>query len=155
MRPYLAQIKSNLRLMGRDRTVLFFSYLFPLVFFFPFAQLFGGKQSPAAMAQVISMVLMIGVLGNGFFGAGMRAVQDRETNVLRRFKVAPINAGPIIVASLVSGLVAFLPTVLLFLLFATTIYHMPFPHNVVSMIVFVAIGVVTFRSLGMIIAAVV
>ena len=118
MRPYLAQIKSTLRLMGRDRSVLFFSYLFPLVFFFLFAQLFDGRQSPAAMAQVISMVLIIGVLGNGFFGAGMRAVQDRETNVLRRFKVAPVSAAPIIVASLVSGLVSFLPSVFLFFFFS-------------------------------------
>ncbi len=155
MRPYIAQIKSNLRLMGRDRSVLFFSYVFPLVFFFPFAQLFGGKQSPAVMAQVIAMVLIIGILGNGFFGAGMRAVQDRETNVLRRFKVAPINAGPIIVASLVSGLVAFLPTVFLFLFFARVMYHMPIPHRLFSLIIFVCIGVVAFRSMGMIIAAVV
>jgi imidazolonepropionase-like amidohydrolase/ABC-type multidrug transport system permease subunit len=153
MKPYLAQIRSNLRLMGRDRTVLFFSYLFPLVFFFPFAQMFGGKQSPAAMAQVISMVLMIGILGSGFFGAGMRAVQDRETNVLRRFKVAPISAGPIIIASLVSGLVAFLPTVFLFIFFARVIYHMPVPHNLLSLLIFVCIGVVSFRAMGMIIAA--
>ncbi len=81
--------------MGRDRSILFFSYLFPLVFFFLFAQLFDAKESPAAMAQVISMVLIIGVLGNGFFGAGMRAVQDRETNVLRRFKVAPVMPRPL------------------------------------------------------------
>jgi imidazolonepropionase-like amidohydrolase/ABC-type multidrug transport system permease subunit len=153
MKPYLAQIRSNLRLMGRDRSVLFFSYLFPLVFFFPFAQMFGGKQSPAAMAQVIAMVLMIGILGSGFFGAGMRAVQDRETNVLRRFKVAPINAGPIIIASLVSGLVAFLPTVFLFIFFAKVIYHMPVPHNLLSLVLFVCIGVVSFRAMGMIIAA--
>ncbi len=153
MKPYLAQIRSNLRLMGRDRTVLFFSYLFPLVFFFPFAQMFGGKQSPAAMSQVISMVLMIGILGSGFFGAGMRAVQDRETNVLRRFKVAPISAGPIIIASLVSGLVAFLPTVFLFIFFARVIYHMPVPHNLLSLLIFVCIGVVSFRAMGMIIAA--
>jgi imidazolonepropionase-like amidohydrolase/ABC-type multidrug transport system permease subunit len=153
MKPYLAQIRSNLRLMGRDRSVLFFSYLFPLVFFFPFAQMFGGKQSPAAMAQVIAMVLMIGILGSGFFGAGMRAVQDRETNVLRRFKVAPISAGPIIIASLVSGLVAFLPTVFLFIFFARVIYHMPVPHNLLSLFIFVCIGVVSFRAMGMIIAA--
>ena len=155
MRPYLAQIKSTLRLMGRDRSVLFFSYLFPLAFFFPFAQLFDARQSPAVMAQVISMVLIIGVLGNGFFGAGMRAVQDRETNVLRRFKVAPINAGPIIVASLASGLVAFLPTVFLFLFFARVIYHMPLPHHLLSLLLFVCLGVIAFRSIGMIIAAVV
>lgn len=155
MRPYLAQIQSNLRLMGRDRSVLFFSYLFPLVFFFPFAQLMGGRQSAAAMAQVISMVIIIGVLGNGFFGAGMRAVQDRETNVLRRFKVTPVGAGPIIVASLVSGLVAFLPSVIFYFILARAVYHMPIPSNVLSILLFVCIGVVAFRSMGMIIAAVV
>lgn len=141
--------------MGRDRALLFFSYMFPLVFFFLFAQLFEGRQSPAAMAQVIAMVIIIGVLGNGFFGAGMRAVQDRETNVLRRFKVAPVGAGPIIVASLVSGLVAFIPSVILFFLFGRVIYHMPIPANVLSVFVFVCVGVVAFRSMGMIIAAVV
>jgi len=155
MKPYLAQIKSTLRLMGRDRSVLFFSYVFPLVFFFLFAQLFDGRQSAAAMAQVISMVLIIGILGNGFFGAGMRAVQDRETNVLRRFKVAPVSAAPIIVASLVSGLVAFLPSVFLFFFFAATVYRMPLPHNLFSIVLFISIGVIAFRAMGMIIAAVV
>jgi imidazolonepropionase-like amidohydrolase/ABC-type multidrug transport system permease subunit len=155
MKPYIAQIRSNLRLMGRDRSVLFFSYLFPLVFFFLFAQLFDAGQSPAAMAQVISMVLIIGVLGNGFFGAGMRAVQDRETNVLRRFKVAPVSAGPIIVAAIVSGLVSFVPTVLFFFLFARLVYHTPLPHNFLSVLIFVCIGLIAFRAIGMIIAAVV
>src|ERR1700761_1783702 len=155
MKPYIAQIKSNLRLMGRDRSVLFFSYMFPLVFFFIFAQMMSGRQSAAAMAQVIAMVIIIGVLGNGFFGARMRAVQDRETNVLRRFKVAPVGPAPIIVASLVSGLVAFLPSVILFFVFARFIYHMPVPTNVLSILLFVCIGVIAFRSLGMIVASVV
>src|ERR1700741_1907445 len=101
------------------------------------------------MAQVIASVIMIGVLGNGFFGAGMRAVQDRETNVLRRFKVAPINAAPIIVASLVSGLVSYLPTVALFLLLARAVYHMPLPANMLSVLLFISLGMVAFRSMGM------
>ena len=121
MKPYLAQIKSNLRLMGRDRSVLFFSYLVSAGLLFPVCPVVRAvHRVPRPWRRSLSMVLIIGVLGNGFFGAGMRAVQDRETNVLRRFKVAPISAGPIIVASLVSGLVAFLPTVFLFLFFATT-----------------------------------
>jgi imidazolonepropionase-like amidohydrolase/ABC-type multidrug transport system permease subunit len=155
MKPYIAQIRSNLRLMGRDRSVLVLSYFFPLIFFFLFAQLYDAGKSPAAMAQVITMVLIIGVLGSGFFGAGMRAVQDRETNVLRRFKVAPINAAPIIVASLVSGLVSFLPTVVLFLLLARAVYHMPLPANTLSVLLFISLGLVAFRSMGMIVASVV
>ncbi|MBV8570939.1 MAG: amidohydrolase family protein [Acidobacteriaceae bacterium] len=155
MRPYLAYIASTLRLMGRDRSVLFFSYLFPLVFYFIFAQLFDARQNPSAMAQVIAMVLIIAVLGNGFFGAGMRAVQDRETNVLRRFKVTPIGAGPIVVSALVAGLVGFLPVVILFFVLARIVYRMPLPHNFAAILIFVCVGVLAFRSLGMIIAAVV
>jgi imidazolonepropionase-like amidohydrolase/ABC-type multidrug transport system permease subunit len=155
MRPYIAQTASNLRLMGRDRGVLFYSYMFPMVFFFVFAQVFHAGASPGAMAQVIAMVLIIGVLGNGFFGAGIRTVLDRETNVLRRFKVAPISAGPIIVASMISGLVAYLPTLFLFLIFGRVIYQTPFPHNFLSLVFFLSIGLLSFRAMGMIIAAVV
>ena len=39
-------------------------------------------------------MLVIGVLGNGLFGAGMRAVMDREAGILRRFKVTPITPLP-------------------------------------------------------------
>jgi imidazolonepropionase-like amidohydrolase/ABC-type multidrug transport system permease subunit len=155
MRPYIAQTASNLRLMGRDRGVLFYSYMFPMVFFFVFAQVFHAGASPGAMAQVIAMVLIIGVLGNGFFGAGIRTVLDRETNVLRRFKVAPINAGPIIVASMISGLAAYLPTLFLFLFFGRVIYNTPFPHNFLSLVFFLSIGLLAFRAMGMIIASVV
>src|SRR5882724_2897591 len=140
MKPYIAQIRSNLRLMVRDRAVLFFSFLFPLRFFFLFAQAFHASASGGAMSQVIAMVLIIGVLGNGFFGAGMRTVQDRETGVLRRFKVAPISAAPVIVASLVSGLVAYLPTVFLFLFFGNALYHAPYPSHLWSLVVFVSLG---------------
>jgi imidazolonepropionase-like amidohydrolase/ABC-type multidrug transport system permease subunit len=155
MKPYLAQIRSNLRLMKRDRAVLFFSYLFPLTFFFLFAQLFGGAKDPTAMAQVLSMVIVIGILGNGFFGAGMRTVQDREANVLRRFKVAPISPMPLLVAGLVSGVVSFLPTTILFFLLAEFVYHMPAPHNFLAVLLFICFAVVAFRTLGTIVAAVV
>ena len=44
MKPYLAQIKSYLLLMFRDKSVLFFSALFPLTFFFIFAQAFDAAK---------------------------------------------------------------------------------------------------------------
>src|SRR5438309_2340157 len=107
MRPYIAQIRSNLRLTFRDRTVLFFNYLFPLIFFFIFGQLMHAERGGGA--QVVTMVLTIGILGGGFFGAGLRAVMEREANILRRFKVAPITPGPILASSLVTGLIHYLP----------------------------------------------
>ena len=57
----------------------------------------------AAITMVIAMVLIIGILGNGLFGAGIRAVQEREANILRRYKVTPISPAPLLVASVVTG----------------------------------------------------
>jgi imidazolonepropionase-like amidohydrolase/ABC-type multidrug transport system permease subunit len=155
MRPYIAQIRSNLRLMGRDRAVLFFSYLLPLSLYFIFAQLSNASRDPGAMAQVLAMVIVIGVLSGGLFGAGMRTVQDRETNVLRRFKVAPITPMPLLISSIVSGVVSFVPTVFLYFLISASFYHMPLPAHFWSVLLFVCIAVVAFRTLGVIIAAVV
>src|SRR5580658_858776 len=124
MKPYLAQIRMNLRLTFRDRTVLFFNYLFPLIFFFIFGSLMHAEQG-GVIVQIVNMVLVIGILGSGFFGAGMRTVMDREANILRRFKVAPISAGPILVSQLVVGLVHYIPVTLLVLVLAHFVYGMP------------------------------
>ncbi len=154
MKTYTAQAAINLKLTFRDRTVIFFNYLFPLVFFFIFAQLFHAEQG-GAIIQVLTMVISIGVLGSGFFGAGIRAVQDRETNVLRRFKVAPISAAPMLVASLITGLLNFLPSVVMMVLLSHFIYGMALPERWLSLLIFVALGALAFRSIGLIVASVV
>jgi len=154
LKTYTAQAAINLKLTFRDRTVIFFNYMFPLVFFFIFAQLFHAEQG-GAIIQVLTMVISIGILGSGFFGAGIRAVQDRETNVLRRFKVAPISAAPMLVASLITGLFNFLPSVVMMVLLSHFIYGMPLPERWPSLLIFVALGALAFRSIGLIVASVV
>ena len=154
MRIYLAQIVMNLKLTSRDRSVLFFNYAFPLMFFFMFGGLFHAEQG-GIITQVVTMVLAIGILANGFFGAGMRSVSDREQNILRRFKVAPISAAPILVSSLVTGLLNYIPSIILILVLAHYMYGMPAPAQPISLIVFISLGILAFRSLGLIIASVV
>jgi imidazolonepropionase-like amidohydrolase/ABC-type multidrug transport system permease subunit len=153
MRAYITQIRTNLRLTIRDRTVLFFNYLFPLLFFFIFGFMMHAEQG-GAIVQIVNMVLVIGILGSGFFGAGMRTVMDREANILRRFKVAPITAGPLLVSQLVVGLVHFIPVTMLVLVLAHFIYGMPPLEHPGSLFIFVMIGVVAFRAMGSIIGAV-
>jgi imidazolonepropionase-like amidohydrolase/ABC-type multidrug transport system permease subunit len=153
MRAYITQIRTNLRLTMRDRTVLFFNYLFPLIFFFIFGFLFHADQG-GAIVQIVNMVLVIGILGSGFFGAGLRTVMDREAGILRRFKVAPITAGPILVSQLVVGLVHYIPVTMLVLVLAHFVYGMPPLEHPWSLFTFVLIGVVAFRAMGSIIGAV-
>ncbi|MBL0158125.1 MAG: ABC transporter permease [Bryobacterales bacterium] len=155
MKAYLAYIKSTLQLTIRDRLVLFFNYVMPLVFFIAFGEGFGASTSTGAMAQVVTMVLMLGVLGTGFFGGGMRATAEREAGILRRFKVAPITPAPILVGSLFTGWIVFLPTVVFFLVIARLRYGMPVPEHWLSLVVMVSAGVLAFRGIGLIIASVV
>jgi len=155
LKAYIAYTKVTLLLTARDRVVLFFNYLMPLIFFVAFGEGLGAATSPGAMAQVVSMVLMFGVLGTGFFGGGIRATMDREAGILRRFKVAPISPAPLLVASLVTGWAVFLPSVFLFIVLARWRYGWNGPENFGSLLFVVSVGVFAFRSLGLIIASVV
>ncbi len=155
MKAYLAYFKSTLQLTVRDRLVLFFNYMMPLIFFIAFGEGFGAAASSGAMAQVVTMVLMLGVLGTGFFGGGMRATAEREAGILRRFRVAPITPAPILVGSLLTGWLVFLPTVIFFLVIAKLRYGMDVPTHALSLIVMVSAGVLAFRGIGLIIASVV
>jgi imidazolonepropionase-like amidohydrolase/ABC-type multidrug transport system permease subunit len=148
---YLTQIRMNLLLTLRNRTALFFSFVFPLIFFLAFSQGGGGGNGQ----QIVSLVLGLGVLGSGLFGVGMRAVQDREQNILRRFKVAPIGPGEILVSGLVTVIALQLPNMAFIVFLAHRFSGAPWPPQPVSLLVFVSLGLLAFASIGGIIAALV
>ncbi len=127
MKAFLALLKIDLKLARRNRAVLFFNYFFPLIFFFVFAQMFDARQG-AAILQVVTMVIVLGILGNGLFGAGMRAVQEREENILRRYKVTPITPVPLLAASMITGVVLYLSRASILIVFlAHQFYGMAIP----------------------------
>jgi len=153
MKSYIALIQLDLKLALRQKSVLFFNYLFPLIFFVVFAQAMHGDRGNA-MTQVLTMVVIIGVLGNGLFGAGVRAVQERESNVLRRYKVTPITPAPILIAATIVGWILFMPFVVIMFCAAHFAYGMPWPERMGSILLFVTLAILAFRAIGMILAAV-
>jgi ABC-2 type transport system permease protein len=154
MKTYLSLIAIDLKLAARQRVVIFFNYLFPLIFFFIFGMIYPVRRDPRAMTQVLTMSISIGVLGNGLFGAGIRALQEREMNILRRYKVTPITPTPLLVASMVTGWFIFMPYIILILSLAHFIYHMPWPPQLASLLIFISIALLAFRSIGLVIASV-
>ena len=153
MNPCLALIKIDLKLAYRQPVVIFFTCLFQLLFFFGFAEL--PVSRGGTISHVVSMVLVLGILGNGLFGAGMRTVQERDNNILWRFRVAPTTLTPLLIASTFTGWLMYLPAVLLILLLAHFIYDMPAPDSTMSLLVLVSLGVMSFRAIGLMVASVV
>ena len=154
MKAFLALLRIDLKLALRNRSVLFFNYFFPLIFFFVFGFSMHAEQG-SRIIQVMTMVFAIGILGNGLFGAGMRAVEDRETNVLRRYKVTPITPVPLLLASMATGVILYLPSLIVLLILANRLFGMAMPANLVSLFLFAIIACLAFRSIGLIIASVV
>ena len=154
MKAYIAYTLITLRLTLRDKAALFFNYVFPLLFFFIFAQSSRAEQG-GVITQVVTMVLILAVLGNGLYGAGVRAVQDRELNILRRFKVAPISPVPILVASMITGWAVFVPVAFVTVGLSCLLYGMAVPAHSGSLFIMVSLGVVAFRAIGLIVASVV
>jgi ABC-2 type transport system permease protein len=154
MKQYLAIIVMDIKLALRLRTVIFFNYLFPLFFFFGFATFLGRSDRTGGMVFVVNLSITFGVLGSGFFGAGIRAIQERELNILRRYKVTPITPVPLLVGSMVTGWILFIPYIVLLLLMAHFFYQMPLPSHMFQLLVFISLGLIAFRSLGLVIASV-
>lgn len=154
MNTYWALIKTDLKLAFRQNTVIFFSYIFPLVFLVAFAELMQANQG-RTISYVVSMVLVLGILGNGLHGAGLRTVQDRERDIFRRMKTVPITPMPLLMASVVTGWVVYLPAVVLILGVANVFYGMDLPGRPVSLLILVSLGVIAFRAIGLIVASVV
>jgi imidazolonepropionase-like amidohydrolase/ABC-type transport system involved in cytochrome c biogenesis permease component len=153
MNAYLTNIRMNLRLAMRNRTALIFAYLFPLGFFFLFGQMGMGRTGQGI--PLVNMVLSMGAIGGGLFGIGIRAVMDREQNILRRFKVAPISPAPILISAMVTGFVHQLPLMALVLILAHRMYGMPWPTQPLSLLAIAVLGYGAFSALGGMVASVV
>src|SRR5580693_1011132 len=101
--------KIRVRLAMRNRTFLFFSLFMPLGFLFFFVMVFSKGDSPWT-AFILGSILTMTVMGS-FWGLSVQLVTFREAGILRRFRLPPVGAGPMLASSILSNYFMALPTV--------------------------------------------
>ena len=143
---------SRMRLAMRNRAFFFFSLIMPLAFLFGYAELF-RRFGPEAMLYVLPMVLALTVMGT-FWGLSVQLVTFREQGILRRFRVTPVGASAMLGSSLISNYFLTLPTIAVEFYISRSLFHMAGLGNLLSVFILVTIGIVTFASLGLIVASV-
>jgi len=144
---------TNIRLALRTKTALFFTFLFPLVFLFVYAGIFAHGDR-WAVAYLFGEVITLQVMGSAFWGLGLQSVMSRERGILRRYRLAPIGAGSMVLSSLVANFLLLLPTVAILTLFAVAVFHMPFDINPFGFLLLVAVGAYSFAGFGLTIASI-
>lgn len=143
----------NIRLAMRTKVALFFTFIFPLIFLFAYGAIF-AHGNPAGMAFLFGPVIVLQVIGSSLWGLGMRSVADRERGSLRRYRLAPIGAGAMVMSSMLASYLLLIPTVAVMLLCARVFFHMPMTISLLDLWVLVTAGSFAFAGFGLTIASV-
>lgn len=147
-----ALTKARILLGLRNRAFFFFSLVMPLIFLFGAVMIF-GKRSTGWVGYILGAILTVTVMGS-FWGLSVQLVTFREQGILRRFRLAPIGAGPMLASSILSNYFMTLPTVAIELLICRWAFHMQSWGNLWAIFVLVTFGSATFSAFGLIVASV-
>jgi ABC-2 type transport system permease protein len=147
-----AMTKIRIHLAMRNKMFLFFSLLMPMIFLFLFVMIW-GKSSPEKISYIFGGILTLTVMG-GFWGLSVQLVTFRETGILRRFRLAPVGAGPMLASSIVANFVLVVPFIFIEMLVGRYVLHMASWGEVPVVFLLVIIGSATFSAFGLIVASV-
>jgi len=153
MMPAVRIALMSIKLVTRTKVALFFTFLFPLIFLFVYAGLF-ARGRPDAVVYMFGPVVTLNIMGSGFWGLGLQSVMQRERGSLRRYRVTPVGAGSMVLASLLANYLLELPTIALLLVCAMTFFHMPLNISLPTLLILVSIGTFAFAGFGLTIASV-
>jgi ABC-2 type transport system permease protein len=140
------------RLALRNKMFFFFSVVMPLGFFLLYCGIF-AKGIPQSVRFFLGPVLALNVMGS-FWGLSATLVMFREQGILRRFHVTPVTASDMLASSVLANFSLTLPVVFVELLCARFVFHVQDLGNLVTTFLLVAIGTVSFGSLGLVVASV-
>lgn len=144
--------KVRMLLAMRNRTFLFFSLIMPLGFLFFFVLVL-AKGRAGWIAYTLGAVLTMTVMGS-FWGLSVQLVTFREQGILRRFRLAPIGAGPMLASSIISNYLMTMPTVVIEVLVCRWAFHMTSWGNLWAIFLLVTFGSAAFSAFGLIVASV-
>jgi ABC-2 type transport system permease protein len=152
LKNFLTLTRMRIQIAFRNKMFFFFVIMMPLAFFFLYAGVF-AKSVPRIVSFYLGPVVAFNVMGS-FWGLSATLVLFREQGILRRFHVAPVTPSDLLASSIVANYVLMLPVVALELIFAKFIFHVPNLGDPLSLFLLISIGIISFGSLGLVIASV-
>ena len=143
---------SRISLAMRNKAFLFFSLIMPLAFFFLFAGII-GKGVPRVVAYMMGPIIALTVMGS-FWGLSAGLVMYREQGILRRYRLAPLTASDMLASSIAANYILTIPTLFIEMILARLLYHVTNFGNLFSLAILVSVAIISFASLGLVVASV-
>ncbi len=137
----------------RNRAFFFFSFVMPLIFLFGAVFISGKSAASSWVGYILGAVLTLTVMGS-FWGLSVQLVTFREQGILRRFRLAPVGAGPLLASSILSNYFLVLPSVAIEIIVCRWAFHMQSWGNLWAIFLLITFGSATFSAFGLIVASV-
>jgi ABC-2 type transport system permease protein len=93
------------------------------------------------------------VMGS-FWGLSVQLVMFREAGILRRFRLAPLGAGPMLASSILANYILVVPSAAIEILVTKWGLHMQTWGNLWAIFLLVTVGSAAFSAFGLIVASV-
>lgn len=137
----------------RSRTAMFWNVLFPLIWLFLFGFIF-GQGDPARVSVLMPGLFTITIISGSFFGVSYIMVSERETGILRRYRVSPVSATTVVLANSIRALT----TLSLSVTIQATVGYLVFGYtmrgSLLLMALMMLLGAAAFVPLGLIVGSV-
>ena len=109
----------------------------------------GGRYIDFLVPGLLGMSLM----GGGLWGVGFVTVDMRIRKLLKRFLATPMRRGDFLAGVMISRLLFMVPEVIVLLVFARLAFGVVIYGSLLSVLVLIVLGAVTFSGLGLLVAS--
>jgi imidazolonepropionase-like amidohydrolase/ABC-type multidrug transport system permease subunit len=147
-----ALVRALLWEAARSRTALFWTLAFPLLLLCILASVFGhgnGQAVARLLPGLATSILLAGTL----FSVAMRMVSERQTGVLRRYRVTPVSATVVFAAHGISALITQTATFLVVWGAAALLFKLRIAGSPLSLLAAFLLGAVAITPFGLLVGS--
>jgi len=140
------QYRLERRMFWRNPSAAFFNFLLPLLFLALFGAIFAGED--ANLQVIVPGIAGMAVMSTTFSALAMNITYLRESGVLKRMHGTPLPTSAYLAGIAGNAVTNTAIQVTLITVAGSTVFGLDWPTEWGELVVFVALGVVCFASLG-------
>lgn len=141
----------EVKLFFREKTAVFWTFLFPVLIIWLFGSVFGDQEFAGFRFVELYVPAWVGVNLStiALFGLGTVLTEYRQKGILRRYQATPLGPVPLLVAQAVCGLLIFLVSAAVILIFGMVMYDLSFPAHPWSVLAALVLSILAIFPFGM------
>jgi ABC-2 type transport system permease protein len=144
------QYRLERKMFWRNPSAAFFNFLLPLLFLALFGAIFAGED--ADLQVIVPGIAGMAVMSTTFSALAMNITYLRESGVLKRIHGTPLPTSAYLAGIAGNAITNTALQVALITVAGSVVFGLDWPHDWVSLVVFVVLGVACFASLGVALA---